>query len=280
MPGPPRSSHTAQPPVAWPTGRCGRQIGLGQQSVHRVREGGGLILDEEVTPRDRLDPLGTQRGRDDGLAHRHGLDDLEAGAAAQPQRHHHRSGRREMRPQVRHKAGQLDPGPGQRQQRRRRPAADDLAARLGVRRGDAGPDVLNEVDHAVDIGDVGEQPEIDHGAAVRRRVRGARLVVLDVRGVGNDRRAGTGHLVEQAPLVCCAAQIDPVGVAIGPQLLPPQLAPVGPGIQATAQAAAGAGELPRQVVGDLVRVHDQGRGLLAGRGLAQVVVAEDTGTPG
>ena len=149
-----------------------------------------------------------------------------------------------------------------------------LQARLGVRRGDAGPDVLDEVDHAVDIGDGGEEPEIDHGSAVGRRVRGARLVVLDVCGVGNDRRADAGHLVEQAPLIRRAAQVDAVGVAIGPQLLPPQLAPVGPGIEATAQAAAGAGELPRQVVGDLVRVHDQGRRLLAGRSLAQVVVAK------
>ena len=83
-----------------------------------------------------------------------------------------------------------------------------------------------------------------------------------------------GHLVEQAPLVRRAAQVDPVGVAVGPQLLPPQLAPVGPGVEATAQAAAGAGELPGQVVGDLVRVHDQGRELLAGRSLAQVAVAK------
>ena len=51
--------------------------------------------------------------------------------------------------------------------------------------------------------------------AVGRRVRGARLVVLDVCGVGNDRRADTGDLVEQAPLVRRAAQVDPVGVAIG-----------------------------------------------------------------
>ena len=83
-----------------------------------------------------------------------------------------------------------------------------------------------------------------------------------------------GDLVEQAPLVRRAAQVDAVGVAVGPQLLPPQLAPVGPGVEATAQAAAGAGELPGQVVGDLVRVHDQGGQLLAGRSLAQVVVAK------
>ena len=134
--------------------------------------------------------------------------------------------------------------------------------------------LCNEVGHAVDIGDGGQQPEIDHGAAVGRRVRGARLVVLDVCGVGHDRRAGTGHLVEQATLICRAAQIDPVCVAIGTQLLTPQLAPVGPGIQATAQTAVGPGELPRQVVGDLVRVYDQRWWLLPRRGLAQVVVAK------
>ena len=264
-PAPPRSRHIARPPAASPTGRCAlRDPGSASRRFTASAKAARLVLDEEVAPGDGLDPLGAQRGRDDGLAHRHGLDDLEAGAAAQPQRHHHGRGRRKVRPQVRHEAGQLDPRPGQRQERRRRPAADDLAARLGVRLGDARPDVLDEVDHAVDIGDGGEQPEVDHGAAVRRRVRGARLVVLDVRRVGNDRRAGPGHLVEQAPLVRRAAQIDAVGVAIGPQLLPPQLAPVGPGVEATAQAAAGAGELPGQVVGDLVRVHDQGGSLSPG----------------
>ena len=250
------------------------RLGLGQQAVHRVREGRRLILDEDVAPGDRIDPFGAQRGRDNGLPHGHGLDDLEAGAAAQAQRHDHGRGRRKMRPQVRHEAGQLDPGPGQRLERRRRPAADDLEASVGVRLGDAGPDILHEMDHGIDIGNGREEPEIDHGSPVRRRVRGARLVVLDVCGVGNDRRADAGRLVEQAPFIRRAAQVDAVGVAVGPQLLPPQLAPVGPGIKATAHVAAGAGELPRQVIGDLVRVHDQGWQLLAGRSLAQVVVAK------
>ena len=143
-----------------------------------------------------------------------------------------------------------------------------------MRRGDAGPDVLGEVGHAINIGDGGEQAEVDHSAAVRRRVRGARLVVLDVCGVGNDRRADTGDLVEQAPLVRRAAQVDPVGVAIGAELLTPKLAPVRPNVETTTQASAGEGELPGQVVGDLVRVYDQGWWLLPGRSLAQVVVAK------
>ena len=127
--GPHRSRSTAPPPAASPTGRCcAAKLGFGQQAVHRVREGRGLVLDEEVAPGDGLDPLGAQRGRDDGFPHRHGLDDFEAGAAAEPQRHHHGCGRRQVRPQVRHEAGQLDPGSGQRQKRRRRPAANDLAA--------------------------------------------------------------------------------------------------------------------------------------------------------
>src|SRR5262249_51818026 len=96
-----------------------------------------------------------------------------------------------------------------------------------------------------------------HGAAVGGRVRRARLIVLDVCGVRDDRRADTAQLVEQAPLVRRAAQVDPVGVAIGAELVTPKLAPVGPGIEAAAQASAGAGELPRQVVGDLMRVDDQ-----------------------
>ena len=147
-------------------------------------------------PADSLDPFGTHRGRDDGLSHGHRLDDLEAGAAAQPQRHHHSRGCGKVWPQVRHEAGQFDPGAGQGKERRRRPATDDLAARLRVRLRDARPDVLNEVDHPVDIGDVREEPEEDHGAAVRRRIRGARLVVFDVRCVGNDGRPGAGDLVE------------------------------------------------------------------------------------
>jgi hypothetical protein len=42
----------------------------------------------------------------------------------------------------------------------------------------------------------------------------------------------------------------------------------------TAEARAGDGELPRQVVGDLVRVHDEGREFLAGRGLTQTAMAK------
>ena len=126
----------------------------------------------------------------------------------------------------------------------------------------------------IDIGDGREEPEIDHRSPVGRRVRGARLIVLDVCGVGNNRRAHAGRLVEQAPFIRRAAQVDAIGVAVGPQLLPPQLAPVGPGINTTAHVASGARELPRQIMGDLVRVHDQGRRLLAGRSLAQIVVAK------
>ena len=82
----------------------------------------------------------------------------------------------------------LDSGPGQRLDRRPRPAANNLAARLGVHLGDTGPDVVNEMVHTVDIGNVGEMTEEDHSAAVRRRVRGAWLIVFDVLGIGNDRR--------------------------------------------------------------------------------------------
>jgi hypothetical protein len=67
-------------------------------------------------------------------------------------------GRGEVRPQVGHKASQLDPGPGQQLERPWRPAADDLKARLG----DTRPNLLDEIDHAVDIGGVREEPEKDH----------------------------------------------------------------------------------------------------------------------
>ena len=93
-----------------------RQTGLGEQAVHRVCEGRWLILDEEVAARYGFDPLGAQRGRDDGFPHGHSLDDLEAGAATEAQWHHYDCGRSKVRPQVRHKAGQFDPGPGQRKE--------------------------------------------------------------------------------------------------------------------------------------------------------------------
>ena len=155
-----------------------------------------------------------------------------------------------------------------------------LQRACGLRLGDARPDVLNEVDHAVDIGHVGEQPEEDHGAAVRRRVRGARLVVLDVRRVGNDRRAGARDFVEQALLVRRAAQVDAVGVAVGPQLLPPQLAPVGLGVETAGQAAAGARVLPGQIVVDVVRVHDQQPALSRRAAPGADRSGRGTGTPG
>src|SRR5262249_45737060 len=85
-------------------------------------------------------------------AHGHSFDDLEPGATAQPQRHHYSGRRRKMRPQVRHETGELDPGPRQCQERRWWPAADDLQPRIRARLGDARPDVLDEVGHAVEIG--------------------------------------------------------------------------------------------------------------------------------
>jgi hypothetical protein len=150
-----------------------------------------------------------------------------------------------MRSQVRHEARQLDARSSERLERRRRPATDDLEASVGAHLDDARPNILDKMDHSIDIGDGREEPEIDHRSPIGRRVGRARLIVLDVRGVGNNRRVDTGHLVEEATFIQRAAQVDAVGVAVGPQLLPPQLAPVGPGKEATTQLAAGAGELPR-----------------------------------
>ena len=117
--------------------------------------------------------------------------------------------------------------------------------------------------HRIDVGGGGEQPEIDHGAAVRHRVGAARLVVIDVGRIRNDHRAGVRDLVEQTLLVLGAAQIDAIGLTVDTEFLASQLAPVRTGVEATAEVCAGAGELPGQVVGDLVRVHDQTRQLLA-----------------
>jgi hypothetical protein len=113
-----------------------------------------------------------------------------------------------------------------------------------VRLDDTRPNLPDEVHHAVDIGGVREKPEKQHGAAVRRRVRGARLVVVDVRRVGNDGGSGPGDFVEQTPFVFRAAKVDPIGIAVGPQLFPPQLAPIDSGVKAVGQASSIAGILP------------------------------------
>ena len=162
----------------------------------------------------------------------------------QPQRDDHGCGPGEVRSQVGHKASQLDPGPGQQLERPWRPAADDLKAHLGVRLDDTRPNLLDEVHHAVDIGGVREKPEKQHGAAVRRRVRGARVVVVDVRRVGDDGGSGPRDFVEQAPFVFRAAKVEPIGIAVGPQLFSPQLAPIDPGVKAVGQASSTAGILP------------------------------------
>ena len=180
-----------------------------------------------------------------------------------------------MRPQVRHKTRERDPWPRQRQQLRRRRAADDLAARVRIGVGDPRPDLLDEPGRAVDIGHIGHQPEKHDGAAVRLRIGGARLVKVDVGGVGDDHGAGRGDIVEQALLVGDAAEIDAVGAAVGAEFFAPQLAPVGFGVQTAERAAAGARVLPRQIVVDVVGVHDQGRDLGAWWCLSQVAMAEE-----
>src|SRR4051794_28781774 len=98
--------------------------------------------------------------------------------------------------------------------------------RLGMRCGNAGPDVLGEIGHTINIRNSREQTEINYGTAVRYWIRGARLVVLDVCSIGNDCRADPGQLIKQSPLICCAAQVDPISIAVGAELITPQLAPV------------------------------------------------------
>ena len=132
----------------------------------------------------------------------------------------------------------------------------------------------------IDIGDGREEPEIDHGPAVGRRVGGARLVEVDVCGVGNDRRAHAGRLVEQALFIRRAAHIDAVRVAVGPQLLPPQLAPVGAGVEATARRCRRCG---RTAARDHGRSHASRRPGLAASCRAEPCAGrsgQDTGTPG
>jgi hypothetical protein len=106
-------------------------------------------------------------------------------------------------------------------------------------------------------------------------IGGPRSVEIDVGGIRNDHRARRGDIVEQALLVRNAAEIDAIGAAIGPEFFPPQLAPVGFGVQTAEQAAAGARVLSCQIVVDVVGIHDQGRDLGAGWRLTQVAMAEE-----
>ena len=87
-----------------------RKARLGQQPCDRIRKGLRLVLDQNVASGYGLDALGAKCGGDDGLAHRHRLDDFQPGAAAKPQRHDDGGGFCEMRPQVRHEAGEFDSG--------------------------------------------------------------------------------------------------------------------------------------------------------------------------
>jgi hypothetical protein len=112
-----------------------------------------------------------------------------------------------------------------------------------VRLGDTRPNLLDEIDDAVDIGGVIDEPEKDHGATVRGRVRGLRLVVVDVRRVGNDGGSGSRAYVGEAPFVFRASKVDPIGIAVGPQLFAPQLAPIDTSVNAVGQTSSGAGIL-------------------------------------
>ena len=90
----------------------------------------------------------------------------------------------------------------------------------------------------------------------------------------------SGIWSKQTLLVLGAAQIDPVGLAISAELLAFQLAPVCTGIEATAQGRAGDSELPGQIVGDLVRVHDERWEPSRRAAPAQACSGRDTGIPG
>lgn len=97
---------------------------------------------------------------------------------------------------------------------------------------------------------------------------------VDIGGVGNHGGSGTRNLFEQALLVGYAAEIDAIGVAIGREFFPPQLAPVGLDVQPAADASD-AGVLPGEIVVDVVGVNDQDRCRFAGWHLAQIAVAKE-----
>src|SRR5262249_1683960 len=99
-------------------------------------------------------------------------------------------------------------------------------------------------------------------------------VGMGMGGVWNEGGTGAGDVIEQAPLVGRAAQVDAVGIAVGPKLLAPQLAPIGVSIQTTAQTAAGASKLAGGGVGDLVGIHDQRGSRRPGGGVTQVEVSK------
>ena len=68
----------------------------------------GLVADQDVLAVDGRETLAADRRADDGLAHRPGVQDLQARAAADPERHDVARGVAHQRPHVVDVAGQLD----------------------------------------------------------------------------------------------------------------------------------------------------------------------------
>ena len=238
----PRISLDCQPPCRLADAR--RELGIAKQAVHRLRECLRLVLDEEVSPGDSFDSpapsvvdtmafpmaMASTILRRVPPPSRNGT--TTAAAAA-------RCGRKSGTKPV-----SSTRGPASRWSDREGLPPMTLRRASGCASATRGQIFREEIDHAVDIGGVGEVPENDHGATVRRRVGGARLVVLDVRRVGNDGGSDPGDYVEQAPFVFRAAKVDPIRIAVGPQLFPPQLAPIGRGVKAAGHAFSSAGILP------------------------------------
>ena len=101
-------------------------VHVAQECDDRAREGLRLVREPHVLAvRDRQ-PFGADARGHDRFRHRHGFEDLQARAAADPERHDVHGRVPHIRPHIVDAAGDDDAGlPAERGHRRRRRAADD-----------------------------------------------------------------------------------------------------------------------------------------------------------
>src|SRR5262249_16782181 len=131
-----------------PTRRADRAApcAIAQERRDRRGECRRIVGLEEMAARREREPLGTDRRRDDRLGHRERLEDLEPGAAADPERHHVHGRLGHVRPDVVDQTGDLNAGRGRRAAKSvRRIAPDHRQARRRHRAPDPWQHGVDEV---------------------------------------------------------------------------------------------------------------------------------------
>jgi hypothetical protein len=107
--------------------------GVADAGADGVGQGGGVGGEQEVAAVLEAQALGADVGAHDRGAHGQGLDDLEAGAAADAQGDDELAAAGEVGAHVGHAAGDLDVGSGEGAHLGQGVAADDLHAHAGWR---------------------------------------------------------------------------------------------------------------------------------------------------